>query len=186
MVMLLHSSVLEIGLPLWIVRETSAPKALAAALFTFNTVVVVGLQVLAARAGEGVAAAARAYAWSAAALAAACGAFAAAAGLGTAVAIVLLVAAVLFLSIGEVLATVGEWGTSLGLAPIRGQGRYLALFSTGSAAQIVFGPFLVTALIVHAGIGSWAILAGIFSFAGLAAWTAARTAPVPEPEAVAA
>jgi MFS family permease len=176
MLFLLHSSVLQIGLPLWIVRETNAPAALAAALFTFNTVVVVGLQVWAAQISEGVDAAARAYLLSGVALVGSCAAFAAASAVGTVTAIVVLVMAVFLLSVGEVLATVGEWGVSIGLAPERGQGRYLAVFSTGSAAQLVFGPLLITALIVNLSALTWAVFASIFFLSALATWFVAHEA----------
>lgn len=179
MVMLLHASVLEIGIPLWIVHDTSAPKAVAGVLFTVNTVLVVGLQIVATRFADDVRGAARAYGYASGALVLMCALFAAAAGASEGVAIVLLVAAVLSLTVGEVLATVGEWGLSLGLAPEVGQGRYLAIFSTGSAAQIAFGPLLITALIVELGSDGWAVLAAIFLACGLGAWFLGRDAQRP-------
>jgi MFS family permease len=179
MVMLLHASVLEIGMPLWIVEETDAPKALAAALFTANTILVVGLQVWSSRFAKDVAGASRAYGWSGCLLLTMSALFALAADVGTAAAIGLLVLAMLSLSVGEVLATVGEWGVSLGLAPEVGQGRYLALFSTGSAAQIAFGPALVTFLLVTLHGTGWFVLGALFLLAGTGAMLVARSADRP-------
>jgi MFS family permease len=182
MVILLHASVLEVAMPLWVVRETAAPRAVAPILFTLNTGLVVAMQVVASRASDSVARARRAYAWAAGALVGMCALFAAAAHVQIAIALLFLVAAVVLLSLGEVLATAAEWGVSFGLAPAAARGRYLAVFQTATAMQTAFGPALVTALLFGLHGRGWALLALVFLGAGSAAFTVGRTAR--EPQAV--
>ena len=182
MVILLHASVLEVAMPLWVVRETSAPRAVAPILFTLNTALVVALQIVASRASDSIARARRAYGWAAGALVGMCALFAAAAHVQIAIALLFLVAAVVLLSLGEVLATAAEWGVSFGLAPAAARGRYLAVFATATATQTAFGPALVTALVFRFHGRGWALLALIFVSAATAAFTVGRTAR--EPQAV--
>lgn len=167
-VVALHSSLLLVAMPLWILTRTSAPLALTGLLFTLNTVLVVLLQVRSARriaARRGISAS---YRTAALAFVAACVAFALAAGASTPVAIVLLVIALAALTLGELENTAGEWFLSVELAPLHLRGRYLGTFKTSMALQQAIGPLVVTAILVHWGRMGWIALALVLASAALA------------------
>src|SRR5262249_40302190 len=157
-VVALHDSLLLVAMPLWILTRTSAPLALTGLLFTLNTVLVVLLQVRAARriaARRGISASYRTAALS---FVAACVAFTLTAGASTPVAVVLLVIALAALTRGELENTAGEWYLSVELAPHHLRGRYLGLFKTSMALQQAIGPLVVTAILVHWGRMGWIAL----------------------------
>lgn len=184
MIALLHATVLEIGIPLWIVKRTHASPAMAGVVFTTNTVLVVILQVRASRVGDTVAGAGRAYRYYGVALLLTCLLGALTSNVSAAIAAVLLVLAGITLTIGEVFATAAEWGVSLGLAPELGRGRYLALFSTGSAAQIAFGPAIVTLILLRGGEAGWLLLGLVFLATGAVAWRVTIHAGLPEVQTI--
>ncbi|HEY3478252.1 MAG TPA: MFS transporter, partial [Streptomyces sp.] len=102
-------AVLNVGIPLWVVRETDAPRAIVAAAMIVNTVLVVVFQVRATRATRDLGSAARACRTSGLLLAASCLAVAATHGLPAATAAVVLLAAVVLETAGEVLSQAGGW-----------------------------------------------------------------------------
>jgi hypothetical protein len=176
-VALFNVSVLTVGMPYWVAQRASFPPATAAALFSLNTLLVVLLQVRAARRAEDVAGAAGCYRRSGVAFAVACLLFAAVSGGPRWLAVVTLVAAVVALTLGEVSGSAAEWGISLGLAPVENRGRYLALYACGQAAQQAVGPALVTFALVASGRAGWLMIGGgLFGASLLAATISLREA----------
>ncbi|MBB6475573.1 MFS transporter [Sphaerisporangium rubeum] len=155
-----------VGLPVWLVTQTEAPRALAAWLMAINTLMVVFLQVRAARGADTVAGAARLQRWTFLGLAAACVITGLAAGVPAVTATVIMVVAMVVFSLGEIWGEGARWGLRYELAPDHAQGRYGGLFSTGDALAAVAGPTLVTLLPERFGLGGWAVLAVLFA-AGL-------------------
>lgn len=151
----LHDSVLQVAMPLWIATRTSAPLALTGLLFTLNTVLVVALQVRAARNVTAAGGVGRSYRTAARAFAIACAAFAAAAGTPEIAAIVLLVIGLAALTRGELENTAGESFLGVERAPARLRGRYLSVFKSSMALQQAIGPALVTALLTGLGAVGW-------------------------------
>ncbi|MDQ0959145.1 MFS family permease [Streptomyces sp. B4I13] len=176
---LMYSTTFTIGMPLWVYEYTSAPAGLVGLLFTFNTVLVVLLQMRTARSCTSPAQAPRVY--RAAALLfvlAAIGYWAAhRSGGATLVVIGLLVLAVFAHTLTELFGAVGEWTVSMGLAPERLRGRYLSLFGLSLAAQEAAGPVLVTTLIAADTDLAWFALAALLVVGCLAsAWLVRTTA----------
>ncbi|MFJ1707706.1 MFS transporter [Kitasatospora sp. NPDC088346] len=185
-VLTLQFAMLEVGVPLWIVRETEAPRAMVAGSMLVNTALVIALQVRAARGVERPAAAARAFRRGGLLVAGSCGVLALAHGVPAAVAALLVVAGVGLQALGEVLGQAGTWSLSYDLAGEGAHGAYQGVFNTGQSAALMLGPALVTWLVIGQGVLGWAVLAALFAAGGLAMgptvrWAEARSAARPEP-----
>jgi len=163
----LHYALLEVAVPLWVVRHTEAPISVVALLFLVNTACCVLLQVRVSRAAVDVPSSARAVRRGGVLLAASCLVFAASGGRSAGLAVALLVLAALVNVAGELYQAAGSWGLGFGLAPEHAQGQYQGLFSTGMAASSGLGPLLVTATAVQ-GAWGWAVLAAVFALGGAA------------------
>lgn len=149
-------------LPLWILSETDAPKLMIAVVMALNMLMVILLQVRAARDAETIPGAIRTQKRAGLALAAACLALAVTGHVsGTAVLVVLVVAAVLVTAC-ELLSSAASWGVSYKLAPAEQRGEYLAVFSLGGQLAWAAGPALMTALVLSFRTAGWVVLAGVF------------------------
>jgi Major Facilitator Superfamily len=158
----LGDTILTIGLPLWIVTRTAAPRGLAAWLLIVNTLLVVALQVRATRRASNATGAAQIQRWAFVALALACLTLSPTGGLGAAAAAVLLLASTVLLTFGEIWGEGAWWSLRYDLASPGAQGAYGAVFELGRAAPGVLGPVLITSLVLGLGGSGWLILAGIF------------------------
>ncbi|SEG55701.1 Major Facilitator Superfamily protein [Actinacidiphila yanglinensis] len=181
-VLTLQFGVIEVGMPLWLVQSTHAPRVLVAPLLIVNTVLVVLLQVRATRGTGELRAAAVAFRRGALLVAACCLVAATAHGLAATAACLVLLAAAVLQSLGEVLSQAGGWALSYALAREEAMGAYQGLFNAGSAAAMMLGPGLVTVTALDHGLAGWALLAALFAVAGAAMpfavrWTERRHAP---------
>ncbi|WP_022889220.1 MFS transporter [Agromyces italicus] len=166
----------ELGVPLWITRETSAPEVLIAALLILNTTIVVIFQVPMSRGTHDLRVAGRVSAIAAWLMAGACLVYAAAAGLPTGFAVAVLVIAATAHAFAEVLSQAGGWGLSFELAdPVRA-GTYQGVFGMGYSVGALAAPLVVNATAISHGFSGWAILAAIFLASGLGTWWIARRA----------
>ncbi|MER8071086.1 MFS transporter [Streptomyces sp. NPDC094034] len=155
-------TVLALGIPLWLVTHTDAPRAMAAWLMLINTLMVVFLQVYVARDADTVPGASRLQRWAFLVLAVACAAAALSGGIpGWAAAAVLAVATVLF-TLGEIWGEAARWGLRYELAPDNAQGQYGGVFATGDALAVIAGPVLVTTVPDRLGLVGWLLLAALF------------------------
>ncbi|KUM76863.1 MFS transporter [Streptomyces griseorubiginosus] len=168
--LLLHMTLLSVGVPLWIATSTHAPDSLIAALLVVNTALAVLLQLRAARGTEKVTAGAVAMRNAGLALALCCLCFASAAYLDSTLSVVsILLGGTVLLTWGELLQSAGQWSLSFGLAPLHSRVEYLATFHLGSSVQTAVGPALVTVGVIAHGWAGWAVLAAVFVLAGLMA-----------------
>jgi MFS family permease len=156
-------------IPLWAVTRTNAPRILLAVLFAVNTVVVVLLQVPAARGAETLRGAARALRWSGLAGAAACPLLWLTRATPRPVTVALLVLGVLLITACELWESAGQWGVSTELPPPQRRGEYLGTFKLGYSAQRLAGPAALTWLAIGTGGEGWLVIAGLFVASALAA-----------------
>lgn len=161
-------SVLAIGVPLWIVRDTHAPRSMAAAVMLVNTVLVAALQLRMSRGSSSPRGAARACLGAGLLLAGFCLVTGLAHGLPALLAAVVLVAGVVLQSFGEMLSQAGAWALSYDLADDRAPGAYQGVFFAGTAAASMAGPSLVAWTALREGLAGWALLAALFAVCGLA------------------
>ncbi|MGW1003699.1 MFS transporter [Streptomyces sp. NPDC002520] len=175
-VLAVQYSLSEVGLPLWIVERTQAPRWTAALLMIVNCVLVALLQVRVARRASRVPSAVRAMGWSGALLAVACAVYALSAGLSPVWAVLALTAGAVVQVLAEVLSAAGGWTLGYELADARAHGVYQGVFGAGMSAGLMAGPALVTVTaIAHGGLG-WAVLGVLFAVAGLAVAPSVRWA----------
>ncbi|WP_051722731.1 MFS transporter [Streptomyces albus] len=169
-------TVLALGMPLWLVTHTDAPRAMAAWLMLINTLMVVFLQVYVARDADTVPGASRLQRWTFLVLAAACAVAALSGGIpGWAAAVVLAVATVLF-TLGEIWGEAARWGLRYELAPENAQGQYGGVFATGDALAVIAGPALVTTVPDRFGPVGWLLLAALFALSLMLSGPAVRWA----------
>ncbi|MGN5376866.1 MFS transporter [Streptomyces lasalocidi] len=165
-VLVLHQTMLNVGLPLWVVRHTSAPVASVPLLFALNTALVIGLQVRFSRDPRQEGRNRRSLRWAAWLLAATGVLMALSAGPGRAGALVLLVLAVGTLTAGELWQSIAGWALPVDHAPEGRRAEYLSVFNLGVTVQAVLGPLAVTA-VVALGPRGWLLLTAVFSAAAL-------------------
>jgi hypothetical protein len=162
-----HDVVLSVGVPLWIVTRTHAPAVALSWLLALNTVLVVTVQVPAARGAATVAGARRLLRRAAGTVAAACLLLGLAGGRPALPAVLLLAAGVVALTLGELWSAGASWQLRYAFARAGAQGRYAAAWSLGGSVRTVAGPALVAGLTGHLLLAGWVALAGLFAAAAL-------------------
>ena len=172
----LHSVLLTIALPLWIVKDTAAPKAMTAVILIVNTLMAITLQVRLSAGGDDIAHAARKQRLAAWALVGCCVLIAGTGSVAPVASSMLLIAGAGALTLGEIWQSAGAWGLSYGLAPEFGRAFYLSIYSLGGTGASVVGPAILAADVVDRGAGGWLGLGALFACTGLAVPAAARLA----------
>ncbi len=175
-VLSLQFAMLEVGVPLWIVQQTDAPRITVAGTLIVNTVLVIAFQVPATRGTEHPAAAARACGRAGLILAASCLVLGLAHGTPPALAAVVVLVGVALQAAGEVLSQAGTWALSYDLAGERAHGAYQGVFNAGSSAALMIGPAVVSTAVIGHGLVGWAVLGAVLAGAGLAMGPAVRWA----------
>jgi MFS family permease len=176
-VMYLNMPLLSLGLPLWIVERTDAPKPMAAGLLIVNMLSVVLFQVRVAQRVTSRRTAARITGRAGWVLLAACGAYALSAGrIGAVAAVAVLLTAAAVQVLGEMMQGAAAWELGFGLAPAEKQGQYQGFFGMGPQIARMLGPVVMTTLLIGWGTPGWLVLGGLFLAAGLAMAPALRWA----------
>lgn len=146
-VLFLHTVLLGIGLPLWLVQSTDAPAGLLSALITVNTVLAIVLQVHFAKSVSTSRDATRAMRNAGFAMSAFSLLLIASMYSGNWLTIGILVTATVLLTCGEMLQAVGGWELSYRHAPEAQRTEYLSVFSLGGAAVGIVGPALLALML---------------------------------------
>ncbi|WP_431783457.1 MFS transporter [Streptomyces chumphonensis] len=166
-IMMLGDVILTIGLPLWLVTHTEAPRAAAAWLIGINTVMVMLLQVRMARGADHLAGAKRLHNWGFLAIMAACLLAAPSGSLSTWPALAMLALTTVSLTLGELWGQSARWNLRYDLALATAQGQYGGVFQLGTALPKVFGPLMVTALTDGLGGTGWLLIGAVLGVATL-------------------
>ncbi|WP_438306838.1 MFS transporter (plasmid) [Streptomyces sp. HUAS TT11] len=177
----LHTVILTVGLPLWLLEATSAPPSLFSILMMLNTALAIALQVRFAKTVTGSRDGARALRNAGWALAALCPVLYTASLTGSGTAVALLVLATVLITAAELWQAAGGWELSYTHAPEASRPDYLSVFSLGSSGVGIVGPALVALLIGHRGWGL-AALAITFVAASVAITITGRHLEKPEAE----
>ncbi|GAA2093862.1 MFS transporter [Kitasatospora saccharophila] len=157
---------IEVGLPLWVVRDTDAPRWMVAGGLLVNTALVIALQVRATRGTERPRAAALVFRRGALLVAASCLVLGLAAGLPGWAAALLVAGGVACQALGEVYSQAGAWALGYDLARDGAHGAYQGVLNTGTSGALMLGPVLMTSVVVAHGLLGWALLAALFAAAG--------------------
>ncbi|WP_431278647.1 MFS transporter [Leifsonia poae] len=178
--------VAEVGLPIWVVSDTSAPQVIVSIALIVNTLGVILLQIPMSRGAESIRRAGNMTGLAGILMAAACFAYSGAAGIAAPVAVTLLLGAVLLHTFAEILSSAGTWSLSFELADRSRPGAYQGVFGMGFALGSMLAPLVVTVTALDHKTFGWAILAGIFLVSALAVraltrFADRRAADSPEP-----
>ncbi len=165
--MAIQYSILDVGVPLWVTRETTAPRSIVSLIFIINTVVVVLFQVSVSRQVETVPRAARAMSVSGFVFLLACVLFAQAHDRPVGWAVTLLVAAALAHVGGELMQAAAQFCLSQELAPDSAQGQYQGMASTGFSLSTMVAPTVITVLPIGLGAPGWYLLGAGFVVLGV-------------------
>ncbi|MGW3733748.1 MFS transporter [Streptomyces sp. NPDC005148] len=157
----LDDSVLNVGLPLWLVNRTSAPHALAPAFLIINTVTVVVLQISVSARAEGPRRATRAVLLYGAMMFVCCAFLAVATRGGTWIATAVLLAAALMVTLAELMRSVSSWELAVLLAPQDARAAYLGVAGMSQSIQKSAGPPLLTGAVMAAGPAGWLVLGAL-------------------------
>jgi MFS family permease len=166
--MSIQFAIQNIGVPLWIVQFTHAPRWWVAVVMLVNTTSVILLQVRFTRGTDDLEFAARAFRRSGIFIAAACLLYASAQGVGTTLACIILVVATMVDVVGELLGSAAGWAIGYGMAVEGLQGQYQGVYSLSFGIANIFGPILVTSTALALGRPGWVILGAMFIATGAA------------------
>jgi hypothetical protein len=166
-VLFMHFVVLEIGIPLWISEHTEAPTSMVAVMLGLNTVAVALFQVRMSRGAEGVTTGANAVLRGGIWISASFALLAFTDGIEPEVAIPLLLLSASVHVVGEMMSSSGQWGVTMGLAPVERQGQYQGFAGLGFSLSRVAAPTLITTLCIEWGRPGWFVLGGLILAATL-------------------
>ncbi|KOV60491.1 MFS transporter [Streptomyces sp. MMG1121] len=157
----LDDSVLNVGLPLWLVHHTSAPHAVVPAFLVVNTVLVVVLQLRVSARAEGARGAAAAVGWYGMTFLACCLVLATATGGRAWSASFAMLGAAILVTLAELLRSVSSWELAVSLAPPRARASYLGVAGMSQSVQKSVGPLLLTGAVMTAGPAGWLALGAV-------------------------
>lgn len=165
--MSLHFILQSVAIPLWVVRETNAPRWWVSVLMLINTIAVMLFQVVASRSSKTLMGGVKAYRNASFFISLACVLYAYAQGISAVFAALLLTLGMLSHIVGELIGSAGSWSIGFGLADENHQGQYQGVWGLSWGLSGTLGPALVTALVIGMGVSGWWILAAIFATNGV-------------------
>lgn len=173
----LHSVVITLAVPLWIVTSTAVGAGFNAVLLVLNTALIVLFQVRIGRAANDLTGAARAQAKAGVLLACGCAVTALSGTGGPLVGMAALLAGAVVIAWGEMVQSASAFTLSFELPPTGRQGEYQGVFAMRKGVRQAVGPPLVTWLVIGTGTVGWFALALVFAAFGVLGSLAARPRP---------
>ncbi|MGI5457679.1 MFS transporter [Streptomyces sp. CA-249302] len=165
-VLALQFGIFEVGLPLWVVRETSAPRAIVAVALVMNTALVALLQVRLSKGSEDSVGAIRVGERVGWLLALGCVVFVVSRSGSAITATVLVLGAALIMTIAEVYFAASSTTLSYNLAPDSQAGAYQGLFQSGTSTATSLAPVVMTSGVLQFPVWGWLTLGAVFAAAG--------------------
>ena len=163
----LHFVLQSVAIPLWVVRETTAPRWWVSVIMMVNTIAVMLFQVAASKGSGPIFAGAKLYRRASLAIAIACILYSTSHGVSAITASALLVLASAVHVYGELIGSAGSWSIGFGLADEKHQGQYQGVWSLSWGLGGTLGPAFVTLMAITLGQEGWFIMAGMFLINGI-------------------
>lgn len=163
-----HFILQNVAIPLWVVKETNAPRWWVSVIMLVNTVAVVLFQVRMSKGVSDVNVAASQFSRAGFFIGAACLLYGLSKGVNIYLASMILVIAMLVHVVGELNSATGSWSLAFELADQKRQGAYQGLWRMGFGTANVAGPAIVTFLAIGLGQRGWIIMALFFPLVGIA------------------
>jgi MFS family permease len=163
----LHFVLQSVAIPLWVVRETTAPRWWVSVIMMVNTVAVMLFQVAASKGSGPVYAGAKLYRRASLAISIACILYSLSHGVAAITACAILILASAVHVYGELIGSAGSWSIGFGLADEKHQGQYQGVWSLSWGLGGTLGPAFVTLMAISLGQIGWFIMALMFLINGI-------------------
>jgi MFS family permease len=154
----------NVGIPIWIVKYSNAPRWWVSTILILNTASVVVFQMRISKRTKPLNDSANQYLFTGLLLAAACGMYAFAEGPSAQFAALLFLAGMTLHVCAELIIAMIHWQISFDLADSSRQGAYYGIWTLGNGLSEIVGPIIVTYALVALGKPGWGLLALMFFF----------------------
>lgn len=152
----------NVGIPIWIVRYSNAPRWWVSTILILNTAAIVLFQMKMSKRSKPLKDSANQYLFTGFLLAAACGMYAFAQGPSARIASLLFLVGMALHVCAELIIAMIHWQISFDLADSSRQGAYYGIWTLGNGMSEIVGPIFVTYALVTLGKPGWGLLALIF------------------------
>jgi MFS family permease len=164
----LHFLIQNVAIPVWVVKETNAPRWWISAIMVLNTAAIVLFQVRTSKSAKDLKVARTQFQRASFYVAIACLIYAASHGVGALVASAILILGMTVHIAGELVGSNASWMIAMDLADERRQGVYQGIWSMGFGLADMVGPSILVALVIGVGQLGWLALAVWFLIVGQA------------------
>ena len=164
----LHFLIQNVAIPVWVVKETNAPRWWISVIMVMNTAAIVLFQVRTSKSAKDLRVAAKQFQQASIYVAIASLIYAVSHGVSAIWASLILLAGMAVHIAGELIGSNASWMIAMDLADERRQGVYQGIWSMGFGLTDMIGPTLLVALVIGIGQLGWVVLAIWFVLVGQA------------------
>lgn len=155
----LHFLIQSVAIPVWVVKETNAPRWWISAIMLMNTLAIVLFQVRTSKKSTDLRVAVKQFQQASLYVAIACLVYALSHGVNAIIASIILLIGMAVHIAGELVGANASWMIAMDLADERRQGVYQGIWSMGFGLTDMVGPTLLVALVIGVGQLGWVALA---------------------------
>lgn len=164
----LHFLIQNVAIPVWVVKETNAPRWWISAIMVLNTAAIVLFQVRTSKSAKDLKVASKQFQQASFYVAIACLIYAMSHGVNAVLASIILLLGMAVHIAGELVGSNASWMIAMDLADERRQGVYQGLWGMGFGLTDMIGPSVLVALVIGVGQLGWVVLAIWFVLIGQA------------------
>ena len=164
----LHFLIQNVAIPVWVVKETNAPRWWISVIMVMNTAAIVLFQVRTSKSAKDLRVAAKQFQQASIYVAIASLIYAVSHGVSAIWASLILLAGMAVHIAGELIGSNASWMIAMDLADERRQGVYQGIWSMGFGLTDMIGPTVLVALVIGIGQLGWVVLAIWFVLVGQA------------------
>lgn len=164
----LHFLIQNIAIPVWVVKETNAPRWWISVIMVLNTAAIVLFQVRMSKTAKDLKFAAKQFQQASFYVSMASLIYALSHGVNALIASVVLIIGMCVHIAGELIGSNASWMIAMDLADERRQGVYQGIWGMGFGLTDMIGPSILVALVIGIGQLGWIVLAIWFLMVGQA------------------
>ena len=162
----LHFLIQNIAIPVWVVKETNAPRWWISVIMVLNTAAIVLFQVRMSKTAKDLKFAAKQFQQASFYVSMATLIYALSHGVNALIASVVLIIGMCVHIAGELIGSNASWMIAMDLADERRQGVYQGIWGMGFGLTDMIGPSILVALVIGVGQLGWVVLAVWFLMVG--------------------
>ena len=164
----IHFLIQNIAIPVWVVKETNAPRWWISVIMVLNTAAIVLFQVRMSKTAKDLKFAAKQFQQASFYVAIASLVYALSHGVNAVIASIVLIVGMCVHIAGELIGSNASWMIAMDLADERRQGVYQGIWGMGFGLTDMIGPSILVALVIGVGQLGWVVLAAWFLLIGQA------------------